>query len=267
MKTLLILAISLFLFVSCDDRSKSTNDAIFDPPQPAEIPNITLLFPQEEELDGFEHTEISYSGDMVVAYPLPQFVESAIPHLFEYELVSNDEDGNWSPRWSGMSDLRWDIIQSGYLVPEKQYRAFFPDEEVVNTYNVKFLGYIRMYRYIEVVLPERVVPFQINSLAAINLVQNGEEIEAIPLQNFITDYVTEHKDSFHYRLELENDESPPLNWDYLGQLYWETGTETIYRLTSDNQLVQEYETLVNINLIPVDTRSAGSARKKNYLLY
>jgi len=264
MKTLFVLVSSLLLLVACSDNETTQ---VYDPPQPAETPNISVIVPLGDGLYSYDSMEIEYSGDTVSAYPLPQFIESFLPHLFEYELVSNDDDGNWSPRFSGMPDLVWNLFEKGYLIPEKQHRAFFPSEEIVNTYNVKFMGYINMYRRVDVVRDGEIIPFQINSLETISIQEHPEMVptQVIPLEGFISDYVTTDKTSFTYLLEFQHGDPEILSWDELREHHWSVGSEDIYKLQGSNQLVHKFSMLTSITLV-AEGRRGGAYSSLNYIV-
>jgi hypothetical protein len=265
MKLVLTMLVCMLLLAACSDSKDDPAEVQYDPPELAETPNIIILVPGSDELDTYESTEVEYGEDMVTAYSLPQFIDHETPSLYDYELVSDDEDGNWSPRVRDEPDLPWHLFKTGFLVPEKSYRSFFPDEDIVTTYNVKFLGYLKMYRKVEVINEEKITSFQINSLETTDLEHNSETLAFIPLKSFITDYVTTDKDSFSYLLEFENDDSAVLSWENIQQYYWLIDTEDIYRAVGEDMLEHEHNSLRSITLSG-EGRLNTPVRRANYLL-
>lgn len=103
----------------------------------------------------------------VLGYKLDQFitrsvvvdsVDAALPdttdlrHLFNYEIVSGDEDA-WSPRNSVNAgyDLNWAQFSNGYLVPTDDNRTWFEDPTLPGAFKVKNTALFRLYRKIEVI--------------------------------------------------------------------------------------------------------------------
>ena len=264
MKTPFILLITILLLSAC---SEDKAERVYDPPLLAENPNIIIVLPEADDLIEYIHSEIGYGSDQVDAYPLSQFVEHDHPFLFEYELMSNDIDGNWSPRSSGLKDLPWIDLEAGYLIPSKQYRAFFPSDVIVNTYNVKFLGYLNLYRNLIIVHNNQIIPIQLNALTTTSIQeQGGGEITAVtPLRNFIIDYVTVNKGSYSYLLTFVEDEQVILSWDQLKEYYWIVDTEDITILTPSNHLEKRFSHLISITLSINSSRNTESESSR-YLL-
>ncbi len=257
MKTILLAILSLLILFACSDNDSSTSKGQeFDPPDLASTPSKIVVIPSYEELAEMEDAvtvEVDYSGEMVSAYPLRQFIDYPYPHIYMFEVMSNDEDGNFSPRFRGMPDLHWGNVEGGYLLPNINYRAFFTDEDIVGTYNVRNLGYLRMYRKIDVISNEKVVPFQIGGLetVAISYVHENEQftdIEVIPLGSFISDYVTTDKASHYYLLESIDSEEGLYSWTEISNAY--IVDEVVLFIEEDKkQVISSMEWLKKITLV------------------
>lgn len=258
MKTILLSALCLFLLIACSD---SENGKVpgkeYDPPQLAETPDIIVEIPSAEQLAEMENLiseEIDYRGEIVTAYPLYQFVDVNYPQLYVYEIMSNDEDGNWSPRIRGLEDLTWPVIEAGYLIPSESHRTFFPDGDIPGTYNVRDSGYLNLYRVINLISEGKITGFQTGALEAENIsyIWDGEsytDVIAIPVKLLISDYVTVHKDRFAYLFTSAT--NPEQTLYSLQQL--ERGfmvDEQILFLNSDGEVTGIEEYVISIRLIP-----------------
>jgi len=164
--------------------------------------NITM--PTVEDLATYTSTQITYSdGNPTTAYSLEQFVPKAVTDaltnitnttesraLFAYRMIASDGFDPWNDRQR--DDLLWGDFTTGYLLPDKDFRSYFEAEEIPNTYNVKFLQTIALFRTITVVKPtgtEEVI-FEIGALpTSIQPNYSGNDEPAIKLSDLITPYI------------------------------------------------------------------------------
>jgi hypothetical protein len=255
MKTYLtILALGLLLFISsCDDRSAPPE---YDPPEWAVHPDHEITIP--DSLEGFYNpVEISYDDEIVTAYPLLDFVTDYLYDGYTYELMSTDADGNFSPRIKGYPDLVWDEFSTGYYIPEKQHRAYFPDESIPSTYDVKNLGYINMYRKVNVVKQADITLFHINVLPSLQILyhddQGSHEAEVIELRYLISDYITPNKEDYEYLFEYFAGGTDLLSWQQLNRAYWIKNSEALIFLDDTNTVTDTAESLLNVYLSEIAT--------------
>ena len=171
-KLLLLGVIILFTFAACDDgpSGNETNNPI--PPSFAEVFDIEFTIPDSTELTNYTSEQVDYNGLMVTGYSLDQFVNMDSVNayideddfdgrkLFAFEIVSSDEDGNWSPRDNDYYDLSWTNFITGYLLPEEKGRTYFADDNIPSGHNVKWAYYLRMYRKIDVALDGNMTIFE-----------------------------------------------------------------------------------------------------------
>lgn len=248
-KFLTIVVLCVLLIVSaCDDRSAPPE---YDPPEWAVHPDHEIAIP--DSLGGFYNpVEITYEDELVTAYPLLDFVTDYLYDGFTYELMSTDADGNWSPRINGLPDLIWDEFSTGYYIPEKQHRAYFPDESIPSTYNVKNLGYINMYRKVNVIKQADITIFHINALPSLQILyhddQGSHEAEVTELRHLISDYITPDKEDYEYLFEYFDGGTDLLNWQQMNNVYWIKSSEDLIFLDETNTVINTAESLMNVYL-------------------
>lgn len=257
MKTILLAVLPLMLVIACSDSGTSSSEKQkSDPPEPASDPSIIAAIPSADELAGIDDLvteQIEYGEESVTAYPLGQFVNHSHPQLYSYEVMSNDKDGNFSPRLRGMEDLSWNAIESGYLLPAINYRAFFPDPEIFGTYNVRNLGYLRLYRKVDVIKNGKAVPVQVGGLEAkiISYIYQEEEfndVNAVPLNLLISDYITTEKESYNYLLDSVDSEDRLYSWAEINDAYI-VDEKVLFIDQIYNQVVNYTEWLESITLV------------------
>ena len=127
-KSLLLGVIILFTFTACDDNPSENQTEDPTPPSFAETIDIEFTIPDTTELANYESEQVDYNGLMVTGYSLDQFVDMDSVNeyideddfdgrkLFAVEIVSSDEDGNWTPRENGYYDLSWADFITGYYL-------------------------------------------------------------------------------------------------------------------------------------------------------
>jgi len=110
-------------------------------------------------------SEKNPTDNYVLGYLLDQFIntDSVLVHvdptadpgtdfraLYAYEIVSA-EDG-FSPRQSSYAgyDLPWETFSDGYLVPEDNFRTWFPNNDLPGAFRVKDTGLFRLYRKVDI---------------------------------------------------------------------------------------------------------------------
>ncbi len=247
MKTTFILLCCVLLFFGCSDDDKKNNTASLGMPAISEIPEHIIEIPAD--LSNYTAVDVDYNGDMVDGYSLSQFITVNPPELFCYHLVSNDDDGNWSPRSKDLADMNWEDFQTGYLLPSKSNRTYFPSDEIETTYNVKFMGYIKLYRAIDVFRQGTLIRIYKNSLDFETLTYNGTETaEAVKLSTFISEFVTVNAEGFNYILDFADRSEATMNWSELQNSYIIEDSEVVLKLDNNNISLEQYSNLRTITL-------------------
>ena len=240
------------LFTGCSDSTDPGSEA---PPAPVLSQTVDIEFTIPADFSALEATEVDYNGLLTNGYALDQFIPEADVNtymdedsfdcrkLFAIEIMSNDEDGNWTPRDNDETDLRWDLFETGYLLPDEKGRTFFEDELITNTFNVKYAYYFKLYRKIDVELNGATTTFEPGAFTTseITYTKDDETITAIgfPLSNLISDFVTDHQDEHTYHLiaadNWENDDTFNLfSWEDIQGGYWLTEENKAIFLDEEN---------------------------------
>jgi len=237
-KLLFIGVIILFTFVACDDNpsENQTEDPI--PPSFAEVVDIEFTIPDSTELLTFTTEQIDYNGLMVTGYSLDQFIDEDSVNtyldeddfdgrkLFAVEIVSGD---GYTPREHDYYDLTWEDFATGFLLPSEKGRTYFIDENIASGYNVKWAHYLRLYRKIDVVLDANITIFEPGAFTPqeITYTKEGESYtaNAIELENFISDYVTEDPQNYEFLFTaadgwVNDDSNNIFDWDTIQNSYW-----------------------------------------------
>lgn len=244
MKRILLTAIVIFILLlnACSETDGPTgNDNQNEPPALAAVFDLQFTIPDSSELQQFQAEIISYEGSDVTAYNLGQFIPQITVNefleiddfdsrkLFSIEIVSSDEDGNYSPRSHGYVDLRWDQFSSGYLLPAEKGRTYFPDPSIETGYNVKEATYLKLYRGIDVNLNDVITTFEIEAIETESITYFKDEDtfteNAFSITELISDFVTEEQASYEYFFltadEFINDDSNnTFDWETLQNSYW-----------------------------------------------
>jgi len=252
----LLLVLALFMFSGCSEKD-STGPDNPQPEAPALADNFDLEIVLPDSLEQYDSQDVDYEGVNTTGYSLAQFVgQSEVNQyldveqfdsrtLFAYEIVSSDDDGNWSPRLRGMPDLAWSQFSSGYILPAESAKAFFPDELIAGTYNVKYATYFRLYRKIDTSLDGTSTTYETGAFPTteITYIKNDETFveQGFPLTNLISDYVTDDQENYSYRFVAgdgwENDDTDNIfSWEDLQNGYWLTELDRAVFLNEDTTL-------------------------------
>ncbi|MFO7896968.1 MAG: hypothetical protein R6U84_08550 [Candidatus Cloacimonadales bacterium] len=252
----LFILLGIILFTGCSEKD-STGPDNPQPEAPALADSLDLEIILPDSLQQYTSEEVDYDGVSTTGYALAQFISETVVNeyleveqfdarpLFAFELVSSDADDNWSPRERGMPDLSWQQFSSGFILPAESAKAYFPDELIAGTYNVKFATYFRLYRKIDTVLDGSITTFETNAFPTteITYIKNDETLlePGFPLTNLISDYVTDDQDNYTYRFIAadggENDDTGNIfSWQDLQNGYWLTEKERAIFLNEDSTL-------------------------------
>ncbi|MCK5050607.1 MAG: hypothetical protein KAS53_02620 [Candidatus Cloacimonetes bacterium] len=240
-KSLLLGVIILFTFMACDENPSEHQTEDPTPPSFAEIFDIEFTIPDSTELANYVSEQVDYNGLMVTGYSLEQFVDMDSVNayideddfdgrkLFAVEIISSDEDGNWTPRENGYYDLSWANFITGYLLPDEKGRTYFSDENIPSGHNVKWAYYLRLYRKIDVVQDANITVFETGAFTPqeITYTKDGDSftVNAIKLENFVSEYVSQEPEDYQYLFTAAdgwvNDDSNNLfDWDTIQNSYW-----------------------------------------------
>ena len=251
-----LLLIGIFILTACSEKDSDGpegNEAT--PPVMAENFDIEFIIPSE--LDTFTSEEVNYNGVITSGYSLDQFISQSYVDslvnidnfdsrkLFAIQISSSDEDGNWSPRNRGLSDLTWNDFISGYLLPNESGRTYFSNAAITDSYNVKYATYLQLYRKIDVILDGTSTLFETGAFATeeITYIKNDETLTELgfPLENLISDYVTDDQADYVYKLvaadNFENSDTGNIfTWEDIQCGYWLTEKNRAIFVNADSTL-------------------------------
>lgn len=258
-KTVFFLSfIIIVLFViGCSEKDPTGNDNQPEPPALAQIPDLEMAFPDSADLVNFTATQVEYSGEMVTAYSLVQFVDfsrSGVDELeYTYEIVADD---GYSPRQGGNPDLFWEQFETGFLLPTESFRSFFPDENIPNAYNVKYALKINLYRTVIVVDADgNEITFQLGAIATEDVYHqagNGQFYTdpGFSMINLISDYVTENPQSYEYHFTASDDYTVTFTWEDIQAAWWLPEQNKAVFLNADGtEFHSSFKYLIRIELV------------------
>ncbi len=239
---LLFLGVFIILsFIACTGNLNENEDDDLIPPALATLSDIEFTIPDSTELLNFTSEQIDYNGLMVTGYSLDQFVNMDSVNayidedgfdgrkLFAFEIVSSDEDGNWSPRDHEYYDLSWTDFITGYLLPDEKGRTYFEDESIPSGHNVKWAYYLRLYRKIDIVLDANITIFEPGAFTTQEITYTKDDetytVNAIELENFISDYVIEDPQNYEFLFTaadgwVNDDSYNKFDWDTIQTSFW-----------------------------------------------
>ncbi|HQQ67786.1 MAG TPA: hypothetical protein PLX77_03050 [Candidatus Cloacimonadota bacterium] len=150
--------------------------------------------------------------------------------LYNYEIVASD---GFSPRNSSNAgwDLKWDVLKTGYIVPDDNRRTWFDNADIPGAFRVKDATKINLYRKVEIADTTGVgVYFELGGMTTHQIENwNGEQEPAIKLADLIAhftditgvtllaadgqtmDYTLEQIQDGYYLLESEKTTFPSFN--------------------------------------------------------
>lgn len=266
---LLVGVIIAFTLTACDDSLSGNENENPIPPALSQVVDIEFTIPDSTNLINYASQQIDYNGEMVTGYSLDQFVNMDSVNayldeddfdgreLFAIEIVSNDEDGNWSPRTNGYYDLAWEDFITGYLLPDEKGRTFFPNENIATGYNVKWAHYIKLYRRIDVALDADTIIFETGALDLVDIYHqagNGNFYTdpGIPLSSFISAYITANPDDFDYQFTSVYDGTELYSWNDVQSAYWLTTQNKAVFLNDDGtEFLSSFKKLIKIELVEI----------------
>ena len=242
---LLLLAALLVLMLAVSACSESDDDDNGTPDVTAE-PNYTFELPDSSELAAnFTSSTVDYDGVDVTGYSLDQFipadpydleasravgddiVDSDPRNLFVYELVGTD---GFTPRQRGEDDLTWDAFTSGYLLPSESFKAFFADEEIVNTYNVKYLDKFNIYRVLRITKMDitTTIPagnYEYSEVSFTDSKDNAVTYDGFKLEDMINPDITTDPENYTYFIGavdgwLNDDTDNTFTWTQMQNAYF-----------------------------------------------
>ncbi len=240
-KLLLLGVVILFTLAACDENPSENQNEDPIPPSFAETIDIEFTIPDSTELANYTSEQVDYNGLLVTGYSLDQFVDMDSVNeyideddfdgrkLFAIEIVSSDDDGNWTPRENGYYDLSWADFITGFLLPNEKGRTYFADESIPSGHNVKWAYYLRLYRKIDVVLDANITIFETSAFTPQEITYTKDEetytVNAIELENFISDFVTQNQQDYQYLFTaadgwVNDDSNNIFNWDTIQLSYW-----------------------------------------------
>ena len=265
--------IILFTFTACDDGPSGNENENPIPPSFAEVLDIEFTIPDSTELVNYTSEPVDYNDLIVTGYSLDQFVDMDSVNayidedgfdgrkLFAIEIVSSDEDGNWTPRDNGYYDLSWDDFMTGYLLPDEKGRTYFADENIPSGYNVKWAYYLRLYRKIDVVLDANIIIFETGVFTPHEITYTKDEetytVNAIKLENFISDYVTQDPQNFQYFFTaadgwVNDDSNNIFSWDTIQNGYWlPEQNKAVFLDTNFDTIFKSVKVVEKIDLVEI----------------
>lgn len=257
----LVVILTGLLFVGCSESDGNITDPTGNEgtlPELATIPDFIFTVPTN--LTDFDSVEVDYNGESVWGFPLEQFISfegrgvlKAEKYL--YEMVSSDEDGNWSPRNQEYTDLNYSQFSTGYLLPTEKGRTFFPDESIETGYDTKYAQYFKLYHKIDVErLDGTIVSFETGALTSeeITYYDEGESETdtGISFTQFITDYITKTPENFNYEFTADDDFSETKTWIESETAYWmPENKERIIFFDSELNKLGSVKYLIKIKLL------------------
>jgi len=251
---IVLLMISGLFILSCSSdgpTSPGDNGEEAQPPAFSYQPDLTITIPEEFPSEDYYSEDIEYQEEIVTAYPLEQFVPvdftaevilddpADIRPLYAYHVTASDFDPR--DRSHIVSDIHWLDFSTGYYLPDPIDRVYFA--ELTSAYNVRGPEVINLYRKIDVIAgEEEPVMFETEAMESISLVYNDEPVQAIPLTDFISDYITTTPESYHYRLIDLSAGQYEFSWEELGAGYYLPGADlTIFLTTETTSLLNNPE--------------------------
>jgi len=268
-KLLLFGVIILFTFAACDDNPAGNETEDPTPPSLAGTIDIEFTIPDSVELSNYTSELVDYDGTMVTGYSLDQFVNMDSVNayidedsfdgrkLFAIEIVSNDDDGNFSPRDHDYYDLAWTDLETGFLLPDEKGRTYFPDENIPNGYNVKWAYYLKLYRKIDIVLDGNTTIFETGAFTSEGIFHqagNGNFYTdpGFALTNLISDYVTESPNNYEYRFTSADDDEIVFTWDDIQTGYWLiTQNKAVFLSDDGTEIHSSFKKLLQIDLLEI----------------
>lgn len=240
-KLLFLGVIILFIFTACDENVNENENDDPIPPVFAEVLDIEFTIPDTTELVNYTSEQVDYNGLMVTGFSLDQFVDMDSVNayideddfdgrkLFAIEIVSSDEDGNWTPRDNEYYDLSWDDFITGYVLPSEKGRTYFANDNIPSGHNVKWAYYLRLYRKIDVVLDADITTFETGAFTTQEITYTKDDetytVNAIELENFISDFVSEDPQNYEFLFTaadgwVNDDSNNIFDWDSIQNGYW-----------------------------------------------
>ncbi len=240
-KLLFLGVIILFTFTACDDGPSGNENNNLIPPSFAVVFDIEFTIPDSTELVNYTSEQVDYNGLIVTGYSLDQFVDMDSVNtyideddfdgrkLFAIEIVSSDEDGNWSPREHEYYDLSWTDFITGYLLPDEKGRTYFADDDIPSGHNVKWAYYLRLYRKMDVIIDGNITIFEPGAFTPHEITYTKDDetytVNAIELENFISDFVSEDPQNYEYFFTaadgwVNNDSNNIFDWDTIQTSFW-----------------------------------------------
>lgn len=272
-KLLLLGAIILFTFTACDNNPSENQAEDPTPPAFAETIDIEFTIPDSSELVNYASEQVDYNGLIVTGYSLDQFVDMDYVNeyideddfdgrkLFAIEIVSSDEDGNWTPRENGYYDLSWANFITGFLLPNEKGRTYFADESIPSGHNVKWAYYLRLYRKFDVVLDANITIFETSAFTPQEITYTKDEetyiVNAIELENFISDFVTQNQQDYQYLFTaadgwVNDDSNNIFNWDTIMTSYWlPEQNKAVFLDANFNTIFKSVKVVEKIDLVEI----------------
>ena len=248
----------LILFTACSEKDSTGNEGETpEPPVLAQTPDEVIAFPDSASLVNYEMTQVEYEDEMVDAYGLDQFAEVDRDFIheieYDYEIVADDD---YSPRPGGNPELTWEQFQTGYLLPTKKFRTFFPSDDIDTAYNVKWAKDLNLYRTVVVVDAEGThIPFQIGSIDTVDVYHqagNGNFYTdpGFELSELISEYVTENPEDLEYHFTASDDNTAVFTWEEIQAAYWLTTQNKAVFLNDDGtEFHSSFKHLIKIELM------------------
>jgi hypothetical protein len=263
MKRNLVFLFSAFIIVmfafGCSEKDSTSNDNDDPtPPELAQTPDLAIAFPDSADLVNFVGEDVDYEGETVTGYNLVQFLDfdrSGVDELeYTYEITADD---GYSPRQGGNPDLTFAQFETGYLLPTKSFRTFFPSEEIADAYNVKYAEIINCYRTIIVVDADgSEITFQTGAYETEEITytqsSSGEPYTGpgFELVNIISDYVTENPENYEYYFTASDDYEVTYTWDEIQSGWWLTEkNKAVFFDANGVEIAGSFKYLIRVELV------------------
>jgi hypothetical protein len=272
-KLFFIGVIILFTFTACDDGPSGNENENPIPPAFAEAIDIEFTIPDSTELTNYTSEQVDYDGLDVTGYSLEQFIDMDSVNvyidedgfdgrkLFAIEIVSNDEDGNWTPRDNSYYDLSWTDFITGYLLPDEKGRTYFEYESIPTGYNVKYAYYLRLYRKIDVVLDANITIFETGAFTPQEITYTKDEetytVNAIELENFISDFVSADPQNYEFLFTaadgwINDDSNNIFDWATIQTSYWlPEQNKAVFLDANFDTIFKSVKVVESINLVEI----------------
>ena len=265
-KLLMLGTLILLTFASCDENVNGNDNNAPTPPSFAEIFDIEFTIPDSTELVNYSSEQVDYDGIMVTGYSLDQFVNMDSVNayidedgfdgrkLFAVEIVSSD---NYTPRDHEYYDLSWDDYITGFLLPTELGKAYFPNDNIPTSYNVKYASYLRLYRKIDVVIDADIIIFETGAFETEDVYHqagNGTFYTdpGFALTGLVSDYVTENHGNYEYIFTSPDDETAVFTWEDIQSAYWLTTQNKAVFLNEDGtEFHSSFKYLNRIELVEI----------------